>query len=231
MVHDNKWLLFAGRQAFRSFVRAYATHSTDTKGIFAVQSVHLGHVAKSFGLRESPKALRSSEDVIAKIFNGAYSILNSRANEGNNRDRFKAGKGGKGTAGNSNSKSTGKGGGGGGIVAKGKSGKPGRGTTVESGSRKRSASETAGDYDGAKRARSAGSGISSTQNPGLAVKSGKDKQKVRKMGPSSSSSSGGSRSASKGKGDRITASGVFRKTTGYFKKKLRSQMTSEFSSH
>lgn len=32
VVHDNKYLLFAGRQAFRSYVRAYATHSTDTKG-------------------------------------------------------------------------------------------------------------------------------------------------------------------------------------------------------
>lgn len=125
VVHDNKYLLFAGRQAFRSYVRAYATHSTDTKGecqhlvcrrvpvycvylmrmfpslnshialynvvsctitfvprfsgIFSVQSLHLGHVAKSFGLRESPKALRSSEDVIAKIFNGAYSVHNTRS--------------------------------------------------------------------------------------------------------------------------------------------------------
>ena len=42
-------LLDAGRQAFRSFVRAYATHSSDTKGIFRVQSLHLGHVAKVAG--------------------------------------------------------------------------------------------------------------------------------------------------------------------------------------
>lgn len=203
VVHDNKWMLFAGRQAFRSFVRAYATHSMDTKGIFAVQSLHLGHVAKSFGLRESPKALRSSEDVIAKIFNGAYSVLNTRAERNNNnRDRFKAG------AGTNNSSSKG---------GKAASGKRSRGTTV-----------VREDSDGGDRKKRKLTAPASTQNPGLAVKSGRDRQKVRKMGSSSAGS--GSKSASKGKGDRLTASGVFRKTTGYFKKKLRSQMSSEFSS-
>lgn len=224
VVHDNKWLLFAGRQAFRSFVRAYATHSMDTKGIFAVQSLHLGHVAKSFGLRESPKALRSSEDVIGKIFNGAYSVLNARSNE-NKRDRFKAGGsagGGKGSAG--------KGAGG--------SGKGARSTTVRredgaGGDRKRKSSGDAEGDSPAKRSRGGGASngsSSSTQNPGVAVKSGKDRQKLRKMGPGSAGAAGGkNRSSSKGRGDKLTASGVFRKTTGYFKKKLRSQMSSEFS--
>jgi len=73
VVHANRPLLGAARQAFRSFVRAYATHSGDTKGIFRVQSLHLGHVTKSFGLRESPKALRNHDDIIGKIFNGNFS--------------------------------------------------------------------------------------------------------------------------------------------------------------
>jgi hypothetical protein len=51
-------------------VRAYATHSSDTKGIFKVQALHLGHAAKSFAMRESPAALRNYDDVIAKVFNG-----------------------------------------------------------------------------------------------------------------------------------------------------------------
>ena len=63
----------AARQAFGSFVRAYATHSVDTKGIFKVQSLHLGHVAKSFGLKESPKNIRVNDDTIGKIFNGHFS--------------------------------------------------------------------------------------------------------------------------------------------------------------
>lgn len=72
VVLGNKYLLQASRQAFRSFIRAYATHSADTKGIFKVQSLHLGHVAKCFGLRESPSALRNHDDVIGKVFNGMY---------------------------------------------------------------------------------------------------------------------------------------------------------------
>lgn len=227
VVHDNKWLLFAGRQAFRSFVRAYATHSMDTKGIFSVQSLHLGHVAKSFGLRESPKALRSSEDVIGKIFNGAYSVLNTRNSE-NNRDRFShGGKGGSGGGGGRDRDA--KGGKG------GKGGKSGGGTTVkrdresrDEGSNKRQRSDDrSSSGGGSSRGESP---ARSTQNPGVVVKSGKDRQKLRKMGPGSGSDNkkgGGSGSSSKG--SRLTASGVFRKTTGYFKKKLRSQMSSEFS--
>ncbi|ETK74740.1 hypothetical protein F441_18902 [Phytophthora nicotianae CJ01A1] len=41
-------------QAFHSFVRSYATHSSDTRNIFHVRSLHFGHVAKSFALREPP---------------------------------------------------------------------------------------------------------------------------------------------------------------------------------
>ncbi|RHZ13035.1 hypothetical protein DYB37_010214 [Aphanomyces astaci] len=41
-------------QAFQSFVRSYATHSTDTRQYFHVRSLHFGHVAKSFALREPP---------------------------------------------------------------------------------------------------------------------------------------------------------------------------------
>jgi len=81
VVHSNRPLLAAARQAFRSFVRAYATHSSDTKGIFSVQALHLGHVAKSFALRESPKALHNKEDIMAKIFNGAFSDANSAQNK------------------------------------------------------------------------------------------------------------------------------------------------------
>ena len=37
--------------AFRSFVRAYSTHSKALKNVFAVHQLHLGHVAHSFALR------------------------------------------------------------------------------------------------------------------------------------------------------------------------------------
>lgn len=46
--------------ALQSFVRAYATYPRELKHIFHVRSLHLGHVAKSFGLRDAPKNLSAS---------------------------------------------------------------------------------------------------------------------------------------------------------------------------
>ena len=99
---------WAARQAFGSFVRAYATHSVDTKGIFKVQALHLGHVAKSFGLKESPKNIRVNDDTIGKIFNGHFSAsvhTDKDAKKKARDERFalggkaKKGGGGGGTAG------------------------------------------------------------------------------------------------------------------------------------
>lgn len=42
------------RRAFSSHVRAYATHPSDEKRFFHVKNLHLGHLAKTFGLREAP---------------------------------------------------------------------------------------------------------------------------------------------------------------------------------
>lgn len=47
-------LLDAARQAFRSHVRAYATHVRDERVYFDITQLHLGHAAKSFALREAP---------------------------------------------------------------------------------------------------------------------------------------------------------------------------------
>ncbi|KAI1801154.1 ATP-dependent RNA helicase dbp-7 [Daldinia bambusicola] len=50
----NSKLLDAARQAFRSHIRAYATHVRDERVYFDITQLHLGHTAKSFGLREAP---------------------------------------------------------------------------------------------------------------------------------------------------------------------------------
>ena len=47
-------LLDAGRQAFRSHIRAYATHTREERVYFDKEQLHLGHMAKSFCLRETP---------------------------------------------------------------------------------------------------------------------------------------------------------------------------------
>jgi len=47
-------LLVSGRQAFRSHMRAYATHVREERIYFDMTQLHLGHMAKAFGLREAP---------------------------------------------------------------------------------------------------------------------------------------------------------------------------------
>ena len=47
----------AARKAFASFVRAYSTHPLEEKAFFHPKSLHLGHLAKAFALREAPSTL------------------------------------------------------------------------------------------------------------------------------------------------------------------------------
>lgn len=44
-------------KAFTSHIRAYATHISEEKPFFNIKFLHLGHLAKSFGLRERPKGI------------------------------------------------------------------------------------------------------------------------------------------------------------------------------
>ncbi|KAK3900022.1 ATP-dependent RNA helicase DBP7 [Staphylotrichum tortipilum] len=50
-------LLVSGRQAFRSHIRAYATHVREERVYFDITQLHLGHMAKAFGLREPPAGI------------------------------------------------------------------------------------------------------------------------------------------------------------------------------
>eukprot|EP01117_Protostelium_nocturnum_P018360 TRINITY_DN7664_c0_g1_i1.p1 TRINITY_DN7664_c0_g1~~TRINITY_DN7664_c0_g1_i1.p1 ORF type:complete len:691 (+),score=308.33 TRINITY_DN7664_c0_g1_i1:55-2073(+) len=61
MVLDDEELARLARKGFSSFVKAYSTHSKETKHIFHVRNLHLGHLAKSFGLREQPKLLMQNQ--------------------------------------------------------------------------------------------------------------------------------------------------------------------------
>lgn len=55
-----RWLLSSprhldmARKAYISHVRAYATHVAQERAMFDVKALHLGHLAKAFGLRERP---------------------------------------------------------------------------------------------------------------------------------------------------------------------------------
>ena len=58
-----RWVLSAPRvgevakRAFQSHVRAYATHVAGERKWFDIKGLHLGHLAKAFGLREKPGRL------------------------------------------------------------------------------------------------------------------------------------------------------------------------------
>ncbi|WVR04724.1 hypothetical protein IAU60_001735 [Kwoniella sp. DSM 27419] len=45
------------RRAYSSFVRAYSTHPLEEKRFFHIKTIHLGHLAKAFALREAPGQL------------------------------------------------------------------------------------------------------------------------------------------------------------------------------
>lgn len=65
-LHENKIKIFPllsvsqpnvkilAQNAFCSWVRAYTAHRGELKKIFVVRKVHLGHVAKSFALKQQP---------------------------------------------------------------------------------------------------------------------------------------------------------------------------------
>ncbi|XP_027173342.1 DEAD-box ATP-dependent RNA helicase 17 isoform X2 [Coffea eugenioides] len=48
------------QNAFWSWVKAYSTHRGELKRIFVVQKLHLGHVTKSFALKEQPSLVSKS---------------------------------------------------------------------------------------------------------------------------------------------------------------------------
>ncbi|XP_039515733.1 probable ATP-dependent RNA helicase DDX31 [Pimephales promelas] len=59
-VHANNESLQTAKSALQSFLRAYTTYPSSLKHIFHIRNLHLGHAAKSFGLRDAPQGLASS---------------------------------------------------------------------------------------------------------------------------------------------------------------------------
>ncbi|XP_045702493.1 probable ATP-dependent RNA helicase DDX31 isoform X2 [Phyllostomus hastatus] len=56
-VHSSEKTVSWAKRALQSFIRAYTTYPQELKHIFHVRALHLGHVAKSFGLRDAPRKL------------------------------------------------------------------------------------------------------------------------------------------------------------------------------
>ena len=67
------------RKAYLSFLRSYSCYSSEWKKIFHLKNLHLGHVAKSFGLREAPNQISGND---FKLYKGSGN--NSNASISNN---------------------------------------------------------------------------------------------------------------------------------------------------
>lgn len=65
LLEDHKRLELA-RNGFKSHIRAYATHTREERVHFDITELHLGHVAKSFGLREPPRGVGAGIDKKAR---------------------------------------------------------------------------------------------------------------------------------------------------------------------
>ncbi|KAL0490165.1 hypothetical protein AKO1_006691 [Acrasis kona] len=50
--------------AYQSHVRYYSTHNKNVKYIFHVKNLHLGHLARSFGLKDRPTKARQTQDTL-----------------------------------------------------------------------------------------------------------------------------------------------------------------------
>ncbi|NXX91908.1 DDX31 helicase, partial [Centropus bengalensis] len=56
-VHSSEATVQWAKKALQSFLCAYTTYPKSLKHIFHIKTLHLGHVAKSFGLRDAPQNL------------------------------------------------------------------------------------------------------------------------------------------------------------------------------
>ncbi|XP_068617070.1 ATP-dependent DNA helicase DDX31 [Brachionichthys hirsutus] len=59
-VHSDVRSVQTAKRALQSFLRAYAAYPAHLKHIFHIRFLHLGHTAKSFGLRDAPAGLSAA---------------------------------------------------------------------------------------------------------------------------------------------------------------------------
>jgi ATP-dependent RNA helicase DDX31/DBP7 len=53
----NPNMMALARKAFQAHIRAYATHTSSERKYFDIRELHLGHLCKAFGLRETPTGI------------------------------------------------------------------------------------------------------------------------------------------------------------------------------
>jgi ATP-dependent RNA helicase DDX31/DBP7 len=75
------------RRGFQSHIRAYATHVANERHIFNMQTLHLGHLAKAFALRDKPGSIKVPGLRPAKMTKADRSVAARKAKRGDVEDK------------------------------------------------------------------------------------------------------------------------------------------------
>jgi ATP-dependent RNA helicase DDX31/DBP7 len=75
------------RRGFQSHIRAYATHVANERYIFNMQTLHLGHLAKAFALRDKPGSIKVPGLRPAKMTKADRSVAARKAKRGEVEDK------------------------------------------------------------------------------------------------------------------------------------------------
>lgn len=75
-------------KAFLSHMRAYTTHLNEERGVFNIKDLHLGHLAKSFGLRERPKAIGGGNEGVKRKKLSGKNLVFKKAREAQKENEF-----------------------------------------------------------------------------------------------------------------------------------------------
>jgi ATP-dependent RNA helicase DDX31/DBP7 len=86
-VLDSPKYLEMARRGFQSHIRAYATHVASERHIFNMQTLHLGHLAKAFALRDSPGSIKVPGLRPAKMTKADRSVAARKAKRGETEEK------------------------------------------------------------------------------------------------------------------------------------------------
>lgn len=84
---DSPKYLEMARRGFQSHMRAYATHVAEERGIFNMQTLHLGHLAKAFALRDKPGSIKVPGLRPAKMTKADRSVAARKAKRGETTEK------------------------------------------------------------------------------------------------------------------------------------------------
>ena len=79
---DSPKYLEMARRGFQSHIRAYATHVASERHIFNMQTLHLGHLAKAFALRDKPGSIKVPGLRPSKTTKADRSVASRKARKG-----------------------------------------------------------------------------------------------------------------------------------------------------